>query len=930
MIYAANSYADLSSNLPSLDSLPLLLGTTNQQLPPSSRVYDQSGEHLIAILENSNARGREYLTFQQENKARLPESVVQATIATLDPGFWTSPTFDWQSTNSADRTTISRRLILDNLLKDQPSSFKSSIIEHLLAAQVVSRFGREQVLEWFLNSTYYGNLAYGVDAAARTYFGKPARSVTLTEAAILAAAAENPSINPIDAPIAALDRKNTILRHMFSQGMISSDQLNSALKERPDFENKKGFSLDIAPDFTKLVVDQVGQFIPAERIFRGGFKIISTLDYELQKQVDCTVSFQVTRLSAAGSESSDSGYENCDMARLLPSSQGLFSDPEIQSIRASALVSDPHTGQIFALVNHSNDGSNPNPRSGKPPGSILTPFIYLTAFSRGSNPATLFWDIPANLVEGYSDLQNPDGQFHGPVSARSALANDYLIPSIQILTQMGPDQVWNITKQLGLISLQVENPDGALRLPFEGGRVSLIELGQAFGVLAAQGTLAGIPQEMNPLENQTAIINPQVIRFVKDYSGNELLDCTSQISECRIVKRPVISPQLAYLVTDILSDETARWPSLGHPNPLEIGRPAAAKSGITSDQKDAWTVGYTPDLLSAVWIGTNNLNQNIVIDPNWTAGIWHAVMQYSNRENPIEEFIPPPGISEVEVCAPSGLLPTGVCPQVVSEVFINGNEPTQTDNLFKNFLINRETGRLATIFTSPALIEEKMYMLIPSEAEDWANQANIPGVPDDYDILNIDPVQSPNARIESPAMFDTIRGTIQITGRAAGLGFQSYRLQVGAGLNPSTWFQLSEGVREPVQNGVLGLWDTKGWGGLYVLQLVVLYEDETVQTSTIQVTIDNQDPEVTLRYPQDNQVLNISDSDTITILADASDDLGLQKVEIFIDNALIAAFTSPPYVLPWSTESGGHSLLVRATDRAGNISSDRINFSVER
>ncbi|UCE00304.1 MAG: hypothetical protein JSV42_06150, partial [Chloroflexota bacterium] len=284
----------------------------------------------------------------------------------------------------------------------------------------------------------------------------------------------------------------------------------------------------------------------------------------------------------------------------------------------------------------------------------------------------------------------------------------------------------------------------------------------------------------------------------------------------------------------------------------------------------------------------------------------------------------------VEVCAPSGLLPTGVCPQVVSEVFINGNEPTQTDNLFKNFLINRETGRLATIFTSPALIEEKMYMLIPSEAEDWANQANIPGVPDDYDILNIDPVQSPNARIESPAMFDTIRGTIQITGRAAGLGFQSYRLQVGAGLNPSTWFQLSEGVREPVQNGVLGLWDTEGWGGLYVLQLVVLYEDETVQTSTIQVTIDNQDPEVTLRYPQDNQVLNISDSDTITILADASDDLGLQKVEIFIDNALIAAFTSPPYVLPWSTESGGHSLLVRATDRAGNISSDRINFSVER
>ena len=922
-------FANLSKSLPSLETLPLILESPDGQLPPPTQLRDHTGQHLIAILENSNASGRKYLSFQADNLPQIPNSLISATIASTDPSFWINRGFTWNGIQTGTQSTITQKLISDNLLWDQAPSFKRSIVERILAAQANARYGREQILEWYLNSAYYGNLAYGADAAARIYFGKPATRLTLAEAAILAAAAESPSLNPIDAPIAALDAKGKILQQMYAQKMISADQLRAALDEQLKFEPAQDFSFDLAPDFTRLAVEQASQFIPPDRIFRGGLNIISSLDYDLQNQVECTTSTQISRITNADTgDIVEHGLEECEMARLLPSLQQESSLPD-PSIASSVIVMNPNNGQIMAMVGGIEPELNPNHQPGRPPGSILTPFIYLTSFSRGSSPASLLWDVPASLVDGFTDIQNPDDKFHGPVSVRTALANDYLVPAFQVLTQMDPDQVWHTSQQLGLGSLQIPSGEGAYRLPFEGGEATLLELSQAYGVLAAQGILAGISQDSDPSQNQNSPINPQVILKVEDNSGNEWLDCTGQITECRTIKRPVISPQLAYLVTDILSDETARWPSLGHPNPLEIGRPAAAKIGSTTTQNDSWTVGYTPDLVSAVWLGTEDSNQGIKISPNWAAGLWHAVMQYATRGKPVEEFIPPPGISEMKVCDPSGLLPTGECPHIVNEVFTNGNEPTQPDNLFQNYLINRETGRLATIFTSPALIDEKVFMVVPPEAVEWAKEADIPTIPESYDILDINPIQSMNARITSPSMFSTIRGSVPITGRAAGEGFESYRLQIGAGLNPHTWFQISEDVHNPVQNSELGVWETAGLSGLYALQLIVTYDDDIVESTTTQVTIDNQEPNVVIRYPQENQVIHLSKSAAITILVDASDDLELAEVEFFVDSDLVATLNSPPYAFPWKVKTGEHSLRVRASDRAGNVSDARVKILVE-
>ncbi len=914
-------FADLSKNLPSLETLPLILGPHNGELLRSSRLYDRTGEHLVAILENSGAHGRQYLSLEVENQSTPPDSLINATVASTDPSFWKNPGFTAAIFQNESQPSIPQKLVRDNLLWDQPASFQRTLIELILATQVKSRYGHEKILEWYLNSTHYGHLAYGADAAARVYFAKPATKLSLAESALLAAAAESPSLNPIDAPIAALEAKDRILRLMNEQGMITTDQLQAAFAEELSFQPAKGLSFDIAPEFTTLVVQQASQFIPKELLFRGGLNIITTLDYELQDQVECASSTQIARITNGGEE--DIGrpeLEECEMARLLPSLQQNIIIPDDQ-ISTSVVVMDPDSGQVLTLA-----GKN---ESSHPPGSILTPFIYLTYFSRGANPATLMWDIPASLVEGFSDVQNPDGQFHGPVSIRTAMANDYLVPALQTLHQMNPDQVWRTAQQLGLKDLQIPTGEGAYLLPFQGGAASLIELSQAYGVFASQGSLAGIARDTDDSRDSNLPINPQFLLKVDDIFGREWLDCTEQISDCRPTKRPVITPQLAYLITDILSDETARWPSLGHPNPLEIGRPAAVKIGSTINQDDTWTIGYTPDLVTGVWLGSKGSNQEAKNISTWSAGLWHAVMQYANKDQPVGEFNPPPGISEVQVCYPSGLLPTTECPHLVDEIFTNGNEPTHSDNLYQTFLINRESGRLATIFTSPALIEKEVFMVIPPQAEDWAEQANLPPIPEDYDVLDIDSKKSNNTQITSPSMFSSVKGSVPINGRAAGTGFEFYRLQFGSGLNPQSWFQIGDDIHEQVQNGQLGVWDTSNLSGLYALQLIVTFEDDTVETTAIQITVDNQQPEVEIVYPQDEQRFVLSENDNITILADVRDDLELAEVEFYIDEELVATLNSPPYVYAWKIELGEHILRVRASDHAGNVDNARARIVVE-
>ena len=213
-------------------------------------------------------------------------------------------------------------------------------------------------------------------------------------------------------------------------------------------------------------------------------------------------------------------------------------------------------------------------------------------------------------------------------------------------------------------------------------------------------------------------------------------------------------------------------------------------------------------------------------------------MQASVQSLPPDGWSIPAGVTSMEVCDPSGLLPTRDCPSVVDEVFLSGNEPAQSDNLFRMYEVNGETGYLATVFTPPQMIEDKVFMIVPTEALDWAKSANIPLPPMAYDAIQASQI-NPDVNITAPGMFADLSGKVQFKGTASGADFDHYRILVGQGLNPQEWVQVVSDATTPVVNGVLGTWDTSGMGGLYAVQLQVVRTDQRVDTAVTQVTISN-------------------------------------------------------------------------------------------
>jgi hypothetical protein len=273
------------------------------------------------------------------------------------------------------------------------------------------------------------------------------------------------------------------------------------------------------------------------------------------------------------------------------------------------------------------------------------------------------------------------------------------------------------------------------------------------------------------------------------------------------------------------------------------------------------------------------------------------------------------------------MLPTADCPSVVSEVFLAGSEPTQSDNLYQSVQINRETGRLATVFTPAGLVMEKIFMMVPPEAQAWAENAGIETPPETYDVIADPGDRSPTAHIDSPVMFAHVRGQVTLSGSAAGNQFAYYRVQVGKGLNPQAWFQVGEDITRPVENGALANWDTSELNGLYAVQLLVVRSDQRVDSDVIQVTIDNQAPEATILYPANGQELA---DRQITFQANATDNLNLKDVSLFVDNRLISSLTQAPYAAVWQATAGQHTLRLEATDLAGNTTKTEIEFTVLR
>jgi membrane peptidoglycan carboxypeptidase len=894
-LVSALLYADLTRNLPSIALLPELLNPPGGLLLQPTRVYDRTGQNLLVTFA-PNESPRRYIPLDPQNPQHLPDSLATATIALIDPAFWDHSGYTLSGLQFPNlHATIAQQLVSDLLLWEEPPSFQRAIRERLLAAQITSSYSRTQVLEWYLNSAHFGNYAFGAEAAAQLYFGRSVTELSAAETAVLAATAQVPSLNPLDAPQAALQRGRETIHIMQALGFLSEEQADLILASPVSFSPPpQDPAREFAPAFLNLVLRQLDGQFERSRIERGGLIITTSMDFDLQKQASCAMLNYISRLQG---ETED--LTNCPAARLLPS---LSEDLLAPQASLSTLILDPRSGQVLAVTGETVLGQETVTTTAHDSGSLLTPFIYLTGFTRGLSPASLVWDIP-----GLMEFQNPNAAYQGPVRLRLALANDYFVPALQVQDQMGLENIERTINSFGL------DFDPGLRPLQDPISMTLLDVSSAYGVLAAQGVKYGqsIGEQLSP----TSVLK------VESVDHNIWLDWTSPAAQ------PVVTPQLAFLLNHILSDEPARWPSLGHPNPFEIGRPVAAKSGVTLNGSDVWAVGYTPYRVVTVWTGVRASN-NPRLSPRLPAGLWYALMQTASRELPPDGWSAPAGITTLDVCDPSGGLPTPDCPTIVREVFANGSEPTQPDSLYRVYEINRETGYLATVFTPAELVDKRVYMAIPPEARSWAEANGFSTPPESYDAIQ-PVITNPDVYISSPGMFSDVKGQIEIIGTAAGENLEYYRVLVGQGLNPQSWVQVGEDSKSLVLDGTLADWDTHELDGLFAVQLQAVRTNQRVDTAAIQVTVDNTLPEINVTYPEQGQVLTYSTNRQVTFQAQAGDNLSLAQVEFFVDGKSIGALEQSPFALTWTATRGSHTLRLVARDRAGNQAEETIVFTME-
>ncbi|MCD4751715.1 MAG: transglycosylase domain-containing protein [Anaerolineaceae bacterium] len=906
-LFGAFAFANFIDQLPPTSTIETFFSETDGLLHQPTVILDQTGEITLYTFQLPDIE-REYISISGEDS--ISQYVVEFTVSQQHPDFWTKSGSNWTQWKSNVPLTIPEQLTNELLLWQ--ISNQNIFALKLLTTQLMIQYGHEQILEWYLNSVYYGHLAYGIEQASQLYLGKSAAELNLAEAALLVSTAQYPALNPLDAPVAALENKDLFLEKLLLADTITDEEYQQALNTPIRLTINVEETPMLAEDFTQTVINTLTNEIPLRQLERGGYIITTTLDTEIQHQMECSAAVQLDRIGAETTISPEALAE-CEAARLLsPLPPGEDVDP--QNFLISAIITDPTNGQVLAYLDqYTLDDEIELPVLNKEPTGLLSPFVALADFIQGAGPASLHWDITPQKNSIISQYLSDETEYDGPMRARMALANNKSTLIANLLEELEESNVFALMTRMGWMSLQTQAPDAGIL--FTGGDTNLFEVASAYNVFATLGTQHGT------LTTNSENLVPQLILSVE----SQQLEHTS-LQAASPETRSLLSAPLAFLIHDILADEISRRPSLGYPSPLSIGQPAAALIANNSDSSQSWTVGYTPDRLGVIWIGTVN---DQVLDYRYSAGLWHGLMQYETQNRTNHGWVVPDGITQVIVCDPSGQLPTEDCPNRVTELFLTGNEPASHDTLYQSFEINRETGLLATVFTPLELIEEETFMIVPPEALDWAEASGLSAPPTSYDVVQVPP-EKPDIHITTPENFSYLSGVVEIIGSAPSESFSSYRLQVGQGLNPETWHQIGEEHSERVRKGVLETWDTTGFEGLYALQLIVQRNSREIETATIQITIDNTPPTTAYLSPLPDAEYQLNREGQLNFQVRPEDNIGISQVQWWVDDQLLGQRTQAPYSVFIDLEAGEYVLIVQTFDLAGNITrSEDIHFSVE-
>ncbi len=596
--------------------LPDFNNFENRSVSNSTKIYDRTGKIVLYNIHD-NIRRTE-VPFD-----KISPYIKQATISIEDAHFYEHNGFrpfsfaramlaNLQSGGFSQGGSTIDQQVVKNALLTRDKTIARKVKEIILALKLDAQVPKDTILSIYLNESPYGGTMYGVEEASLSFFNKHASDVTLSEAAYLAALPQSPTYySPFGKHVAALDkRKNLVLSRMHDLGYITEEEMKTAQNEKVEFV-KDDSNSGKALHFVFYVREYLEQKYGIDVVQNGGLKVITTLDYELQKKMEDIVK------------------------------QGALENEKKFKAKNAALVAiNPKNGEILAMVGSRDffdkaiDGQYNIATANRQPGSSFKPIVYAAAFQKGFTPETILFDVKTEFSALCDENGNPkpgvkstscyspenyDGLFRGPIALRDALAQSLNVPAVKLLYLTGLNTAITLAQKMGLSTITDPARYG-LSLVLGGGEITLLELTNAYGVFANNGIYS----------------HPQSIKEVRDVD-NILLEKTTT------TQTEVLPEQVTSLISNVLSDNVARTPSYGANSALYFGdRPVAAKTGTTNDYKDVWILGYTPSLVIGMWAGNNdNTPINKKVAGFVVAPIWHKAMEAALTGTPIEYFPEP-------------------------------------------------------------------------------------------------------------------------------------------------------------------------------------------------------------------------------------------------------------------------------------------------
>lgn len=614
-----------------------------------------------------DARGRVLHEFFKENRSpvpirQIPRHLVNATIATEDRSFYQHWGVDlWGIGRAAVRNLVTMRRaeggstitqqLARNLFLTHERTVSRKLKEIALAVEIERNYSKSQILEMYFNQIYFGDGAYGVEAAAKTFFNKPLGELTLPECALLAGLPANPALySPRKHAEAARARRSKVLRNMLTTKAITQVEFDHA-SGAPLGVTPRRYSNDRAPYFVEMVRLYLDERYGSNAVYEAGLRVYTTLDIDLQQAGERALEKQLSSLEA------DLKLKQTRANFVVPTAEGARASSLTSYLQGSLVAVDPRNGYIRALVggrdwNHSN--FNRAVQARRQPGSAFKPFVYVAAMDNGFRPTDVIVDEPVSFPAGDGTNYSPgnyDRTFRGPVTLRYALQMSINIPAIKLLRKVGTSLVASYARRMGIKSPLSQN----LSLALGSSEVTLLEITSAYGVLANRG-----------IRN-----DPLFVLKVEDRTGTVL-------EKNAPVPKEVLSEETASVMTSML--QSVMDHGTGYPaRAAGFLNPAAGKTGTMDDYMDAWFVGYVPSLSCGVWVG---YDLKRTIGAGMTGGraalpAWTDFMIAATRGRPVEEFPVPEGTVTREVCAETGMLATQLCPNVTAETFQEGADPTE-------------------------------------------------------------------------------------------------------------------------------------------------------------------------------------------------------------------------------------------------------------